>query len=564
MDPRTHQGSLLAWLDDPAPDRGIHFARPDGGWSFCAYQALAGMAREAAAGLLRRGVRAGQVVALVGRAGPELAAAFFGALRVGAVPAVLAPPAAFQDPESYRETARRALAVGRPALAVVDDELLEGLARLLEGEARTVGFAALLEGGRGQAPPAPAPPGELALLQFTSGSSGTARAVRVPRSALEANVAAIGKWLGWTPETPFASWLPLHHDMGLVGGLVSPVVNRCDLWLLQPEQFIRDPLRWLRCLGAAGARLSATPAFGLDVVVRKVAPGALEGLDFSGVQGIVVGAERISADTLERFHRLLAPHGLRREAVLPAYGLAEATLAVSGLPRGEGWTTLAVERASLAPGRRVRLAGPGAEGAAVVGCGVPLDSVEVSVAGEGGAPLGEGSVGEIVVRGASLAAGYLGAPAPSPAAPADGGLRTGDAGFLWEGQLFVLGRLGDSLKVRGRVVFSEDLEVALAGVGVPPSRTAVLLGVHEGAPTAVLLAEEPAPQWRGAAEALLRREAGGARVAFVGVPRGAILRTTSGKPRRRPLWAWYVAGGLPGAAGRGGGARDLRGEDVDG
>jgi acyl-CoA synthetase (AMP-forming)/AMP-acid ligase II len=392
MDPRTHQGPLLAWLDDPAPDRGIRFAQPDGGWSFCAYEALARMAREAAAGLLLQGVRAGQVVALVGRAGPELVATFFGALLVGAVPSVLAPPAAFQDPGSYRETARGALRAGRPALAVVDGELLGGLARSLEGGARVVGFPALLEGGRGQAPPAPAPPGELALLQLTSGSSGAARAVRVPRSALEANLAAIGRWLGWTPETHFASWLPLHHDMGLVGGMISPVVNRCDLWLLQPEQFVRDPLRWLRCFGAAGARLSATPAFGLDVVVRKVAPEALEGLDFSGVRGIVVGAERIAADTLERFHRLLAPHGLRREAVLPAYGLAEATLAVSGLPPGEGWTTLAVERASLAPGRRVRLAGPGEEGAAVVGCGVPLDSVEVAVVDESGAPLGSRAV----------------------------------------------------------------------------------------------------------------------------------------------------------------------------
>lgn len=527
---------ILAWLRDPSAERGIHFARQDGGWSFRGYDELAELAWSAAAGLGREGVRRGDVVSLVGRSGPELVAAFFGALLAGAVPSLAAPPIAFQDLAGYRAHTAGVLRTARPALVVADAEFVDELGRLAEGVARVTGFGALF-GGEG----APAEPGGGALLQFTSGSSGVARAVRVPLAALEANVAAIGRWLGWTPDSPFASWLPLHHDMGLVGGLISPVVNRADLWLLQPEHFIRDPMRYLRCLGG-GAQLTATPNFGLDLVARRVSPAALEGLDFSAVRGIVIGAERIDPATLERFHALLAPFGLRREALLPAYGLAEATLAVSGVPRGAGWSSVALDPASLAPGHAVRPAE--GEASVVVGCGTPLDGVSVVIVDEESAVLGEGRVGEIVVRGDSLAAGYVGDDAVSLTTLSGGELRTGDAGFLLDGQLFVLGRRGDSLKVRGRVVFSEELEAALAGAGAARPRIAVLLGVHEGAATVVVVTEEAAPRWRGAAEELLQRMAGGAGVVFVRAPGGVLPRTSSGKPRRRALWNSFVEGAL--------------------
>jgi acyl-CoA synthetase (AMP-forming)/AMP-acid ligase II len=531
MHPTTHGSPLLAWLHDPSADRGIRFAQPDGSWAFCPYPRLAEMARAAAAGLVSQGVRGDDVVALIGRSTPELVATFFGALLAGATPSPMAPPAAFQGQDAYAGHTRGVLRGTRPALVVADAELLEELVPVVAGVSRLACFDSLR--GDGEVGAAPA---EIALLQLTSGSSGAARAVRIPRAALEANVAAIGRWLAWTPEAPFASWLPLHHDMGLVGGMICPVVNGGDLWLIQPEQFIRDPLRYLHCLGASGAQLSAIPPFGLDLAVRKVAPGALEGLDFSRVRGIVVGAERIRAETLERFHALLAPHGFRREALLPAYGMAEATLAITGVPLDTGWTAVTVDPASLVPGRAVRT---GQEGTVVMGCGVPLDGVTVSIVDESAAPLPDGHVGEITVRGVSLAAGYLGE------SPLAGELRTGDGGFVLDGQLFVLGRLGDSIKVRGRVLFSEDLEGALGAVGASSQRIAVLLGSHQGAPTAVLLTEEPDPAWRADAVRLLRRQAEGARVAFVSVPRGGIARTSSGKPRRRPLWDAFVAGRLP-------------------
>lgn len=528
--------SLLDWLASPAPGRGIHFVQPDGSASFLPYLRLAEMTRQAATGLAQNGVRPGDVVALVGRTGPEFIAAFFAVLAAGATPSPLAPPLTFQDPGVFRKHARQLLATARPALIGADPEFLDELRELAAGDWRVADFATI-RGAHSGSEPSGGTTSAAALLQFTSGSSGPARAVQVSHAALSANVEAVRGWLGWASDTPFASWLPLHHDMGLVGGMIGPVVRQSDLWLLQPEQFVRDPASYLRCFGLLGAQITAMPPFGLDLIVRRVSPEMLRGMDFSRVHGIVIGAERIDPRTLERFHALLGPFGLQREALLPAYGLAEATLAVCGLPRGTGWTSASV-----------RLA-PGAErGTPVIGCGWPLPGISVSVQNEEAVPVADGQIGEIVVRGVSLADRVVGDTSVSLTQLAGGELRTGDAGFLLEGQLFVVGRFGDSLKVRGRVIFSEDLEASLAGIGAERQRTAVLLGVHEGSPTAVLLVEGADPAWRSAAETLLRRHAGGARVVSLNTARGAIVRTTSGKPRRRMLWRSFVEGSLVSAA----------------
>ncbi|HEX8670999.1 MAG TPA: AMP-binding protein [Longimicrobium sp.] len=532
-------------MERPAADRGIRFAQADGEWRFYPYEQVGMMAREAARGLAQHGVRPGDVVTLIGETGPEFIAAFFGALAIGATPSPAAPPMIFKELDRYREHLARVLDATRPTL-VVAGEGLAGVIESVGGSSAVVELPALFGRG-GELTPWNARADEIALLQLTSGSTGAARAVSISHTALMANAAALSRWLGIAPGSAWASWLPLHHDMGLVGGMIAPVVYEADLWLMRPEQFVRDPLGYLRCFGTFGARLSATPPFALDLIARRVPADALEGMDFSGVEGIVVGAERISPGTLERFHALLGPFGLRREALLPAYGLAEATLAVSGVPRGRGWEATVVDSASLALGRRIRPPEAGVEGTAVVGCGLPLDGVSVSVVDEDLVPVGEGRVGEIVVRGASLASGLAGDAPASLTRLSDGELRTGDAGFLADGQLFVIGRLGDSIKVRGQAVFSEDLETALAEMGAGRQQVAVLLGVLGGLPTVVLLSEDADHDWRSSAAALLRRQAGGARVTSLNVPRGTITRTSSGKPRRRALWQSFVEGSLTAA-----------------
>jgi acyl-CoA synthetase (AMP-forming)/AMP-acid ligase II len=537
---------LLSWLETGTAHRGIRFAGPDDTWSWWSYERLARLARRAAWGLAERDVPGGAVVVLVQRSGPDFVAALFGTMLAGAVPAIAAPPMSFQDPDQYLDHFTRLLRTARPALVVTDADLTGRVGRMAAAAtgAPAGAFDDLVAGIDEEERGPGRPQADLALLQFTSGSSGPARGVRVPFAALEANVGAIRRWLAMGDGDATASWLPVHHDLGLVGCLLTPVVDGGDLWLLRTGDFIRRPLRYLECFGRRGATLTAMPAFGVEHVVRRVRPADLEGLDLSGWRAAIVGAERLDAAMLDRFHELLAPHGLRREVLLPAYGLAEATLAVTGLPLDEGWRAVAVDPETLAVGRPMR---PAAADASVrlVGCGRPLAGTSVAVVDDEGRALPDGQVGVVVVSGPQVAAGYAGdAGAHSLTAFTPEGLWTGDAGTIVDGQLYVAGRLGDSTKVRAGTLFAEELELLVAGSGIPSHRVAVALGSHGGVPTAVALLERPRDGWTELVRDLLRRRCETGEVVVVPVDAGGIARTSSGKPRRRQIWQAFVDGRL--------------------
>jgi acyl-CoA synthetase (AMP-forming)/AMP-acid ligase II len=369
--------------------------------------------------------------------------------------------------------------------------------------------------------------------------------VAVPSGALEGMIESIRRWLEMDGSGETVSWLPIQHDMGLIGCLLTPVVDASDVALMAPEAFLRRPSRYLERL-SGGVRRSALPGFAIDTLSRTVAPADVARLDLSGWRTLVVGAQRLDPGGIERFCGLLEPAGFDRRAVLPAYGLAEATLAVTGLPLRASWSHVSVRASSLAAGRRVEPASAGEDAVDVIGCGVPLEGVGVTVTA-GGAELEPGTVGEIVVRGASVASYLDGGRSPSLTTFVDGALHTGDAGFLLDGQLFVLGRFGDSVKVRGTMLFAETVEAALVALGIPPHRVVALLGNRAGVPAVVALLERPRDGDTARAEAVLRRSAGGASTQVLEVPRGTIARTSSGKPRRRELWQAFVEDRLPGA-----------------
>ncbi|WP_067134630.1 AMP-binding protein [Microtetraspora malaysiensis] len=533
---------LLTWIDEPSTRQGIRF-RQDGAWERWTYADLAGFAGKIAGGLAAAGVRHDERVVIIERTGPDFVATLYGVMLAGAIPCPVAPPYLFQNADLYARHLRAIIDVARPALVVTAANLVERLE--FDGPVHTAAELAAA-GGRADGPPAGA-----ALLQFTSGSSGRVKGVRVPVAALAANVAAISTWLEMGEGDATASWLPVHHDMGLIGCLFTPVSRQRDLWLLEPAEFIRDPASYLACFGEHGATMTAMPPFGLEYIVRRLSALPLTGMDFSRWRALIVGAERIDVDVLDRFTALLAPAGFDRRALLPAYGLAEATLAVTGLALREEPTSLPVVP------QEVRLGSPVTDGGdtvrPVVGCGRALDGVRVAVVDEDGVELPERHVGQIVVRGASLAEGYVrdgaatGRADDSPAGLTEwheGALHTGDAGFLDGGQLFVIGRLGDAMKVRGRTLFAEDVESALVDAGVPRLRLTVLLGSSAGGATGVVLLERPTPEWAAAAEATLRRMTEHATTVVLDVPRRSIARTTSGKPKRREMWTAYVAGKL--------------------
>ncbi|MCZ4119622.1 AMP-binding protein [Streptomyces sp. H39-S7] len=556
---------LTAWLTDPHPGRGVRLADDSGGWTYVPYPELAAAAHRAGAAMRAAGVRPGDVVCLLMPTGLPCLAALFGAWAAGATISPLPPPA-FQTDDAYVEHIAAILEQAAPALLVASGEFDALAARAMtraglpgrpwtpqeitDGPSEPEG--SVPDGARPVAPP----PEAVALLQFTSGSTGRPRGVQVSWRNLAANRVLQSRLIGWRDGDGFASWLPLHHDMGLIGCCLFPVASQSDLWLMRPEQFIRDPARWLDCFAPGRAAHSAAPSFAFAYAARRVRPRRLDELDLSGWRSVCVGAEAVDPAALSAFARFAAPAGFSPDAYVPSYGLAENTLAVSGA--AAPLVILRPDWAALRIGREVtvedtaRLGDRPVEAGSgwLVGHGFPQagDGVAVRILDEDGAPVPACHLGEIAVSGDSVAAGYHAGREGGPDSTrfVGGELRTGDAGFLHDGQLFVLGRMGDSLKLRGRSVYVDDLDAKVAAViGLDRDRAAVVALNDRGrAGVAVFVEAAPGP-WTEKVTDLLRAELGPEpALTLVAGRRGLLKRTTSGKLRRRHMWQLLQEGGL--------------------
>jgi acyl-CoA synthetase (AMP-forming)/AMP-acid ligase II len=532
---------LLDWLVEPASDTGIH-ALLDSGWAFTSYVELAERARSWAA-TLNDCVAPGSRVSVLTGGTVEFAAAFMGCLLAGCTPAPVATPMVFAQRERYTEHLGLVLAAVDPAALIVDSSL--------QAEAEdAMGVAAaeprLLFSPAPESPPVEAvrrPPPELALLQFTSGSTGRPKGVRIPWSALEANLGAIHRWLEWRDGDAVATWLPLYHDMGLIGTLLTPLTGQRSTWQVPPIDFIRDPGQWLECFGEGRATISASPTFGYAYAARRVSPDALERLDFSGWRVAIVGAEPVAPDSLGRFTAALAPRGFSPTAFAPAYGLAESTLAVTGVSAGERAPILRIDHTPASSGEPVTvlergLIGEPVEGAGwMCGCGPALTGMHAEVVDDAGRAVEELHLGELRISGTSLCDGY---DHPGEVERPEAFV-TGDAAFMCDGQVFVIGRIGDSISVRGRNIFAEDVDAALEfEAGITRGRAATAFGATAAGLYAGVLVEgddvDPDPIVAALTNAVgpeVRR------VVFRG-PQGSIQRTSSGKPKRKTMFTAMV------------------------
>ncbi|WP_416483252.1 AMP-binding protein [Streptomyces sp. CL12] len=523
---------LLDWISRPCGERGIHFAQGQDEWEYWSYPRLAVAALRTAGSLARNGVAPGDNVLLVHPNGPGFVAAFFGALALGATPSPVAVPAAFGNKESYVDHLVRAAELSSSRVIVTSPELTDELSH----HARAAGcqlFVPDLEDSPAD-PMTPQFP-EIALVQFSSGTTGSPKGIRLTYSALESNVLSILRWLGTGPEDSLATWLPLHHDMGLVGCLLAPVAAQVDVWMMRPDHFVRDPGRWLRTIGRQGVTIAVSPNFALDLVVRRVKPRMVTGLDLTRWRALVVGSERIQPATVRKFLELVTPLGFASGSFLPAYGLAEASLAVTGTGPGRSFSTVHPDWDSMRTGQPVTLLEDAADEQGLVGAGRPLPGMGVTIIGTDAEPLPEGTLGEIAVTGNSVTRSLLTKEGLVTWEP-DEALHTGDAGFLLNGELFVIGRLGDGVKLRGTWVFAEPLEELVKKHAARPHHTTVLLGHLSGEPVAAVAVENGRPQELAALGHRLSEAVPGLRVLACAVRAGWIRRTTSGKPRRSQMW----------------------------
>ena len=542
---RPLNADLLYWLDDPRAARGVYVL--DGpGWTLHPYPDLADRARGISQQLRARGVGSGIAVGLAADGLIDFMCGLFGVLHAGGTVVPVSTERASETVASA-ETRRRLHATSAGLVAMVST----GPAQLRTNRVHGVPTC-LLEDRRVSSLDRVGGP-DPALVQFTSGSSGHARGLRITADNLAANTSMIAAWLEIGPDDAITSWLPLLHDMGLVGTFLTSVAAQINLWQLTPAQFLKQPARWLECFGRHGATIGAAPAFGYGYLGRRVRQSQVAGMDFSAWHSAIVGAERLSARTLGEFVKLLTPYGFHAAAVRPAYGLAEATLAVAGHPLRSGAPhVVRLERTSLALGAPVRHAAAGelglahaeGDGSLLCSSGGALPGAEVTIVGEDGAEVPDETLGEIVVRGRSVAAGYTDGGAGE--SRVEGGVvHTGDAGFVSGGELFVLGRMGDAVKVRGRLICVEGLEAAISEVlGLPTNRIAVVARDTDAVDVVIETQSGELAATDGLGARVRACVGPSLEVTIWAAAPGSIPRTTSGKPRRRKMWQLLQVGAL--------------------
>ena len=479
-----------------------------------------------AAALRARDIRPGDRVACLLTTTPTACAAVLGVWFAGACLVSLPLISRGMALAEYVAMLRRIIGTSEPELLLCERGFTEQL--------RAAGLSApvaAFEEMNASVPHDPTPPAddEVAFVQFSSGSTSEPRGCMLTPRAIAWQLQSLAQALAIEPDRDTGVvWLPLAHDMGLFGCLLLTYWTGHRLFLSSPQRFLGDPSSWLADCARFGATISATPSFGLEMAVRVAEVRLPPPIP---MRRLVIGGERVEASTLERAHSVLGDARLKRSALVPAYGLAEAVLAVTMSTIDRAPTILQVDASALAAGRVQECEGTNGSPLLLVSAGRPLVGASTRIAGDV-------DIGEIVVRSGSLAEGYLNAPELTGSRFSDDELYTGDLGFVRGGVLFVRGRLDDLMCVAGRNIYARDIEAAITEIpGVRPGACAVV-DIERGAGTelvAIVELREPRPD-----AAIIARHVKARTRAVAGihlhdclfVPRGRLPKTPSGKLQR--------------------------------
>jgi fatty-acyl-CoA synthase len=420
-------------------------------------------ALEQARRLIAAGIQPQDRIALIAETGPEFAALFFGVIYAGAWPVPLPLPTSFGGAQSYIDQLRVQLESCDPALLIYPPEIgtmCAEAARLTEVVATDWDVFATNPAPEVELPQANSD--DIAYLQYSSGSTRFPHGVAITHHALLNNLAAHSHGMEVGDADRCISWLPWYHDMGLVGCFLSVVANQVSTDYMKTEDFARRPLAWLDLISRnEGNSISYSPTFGYDICARRMSSQtkASDRFDLARWRIAGNGADMIRPDVMQRFVDAFADAGFKATAFLPSYGLAEATLAVSIMPPGEGIVVELVEETQLSGGtaradrpQRYR---------AVVNCGKPVRDMTIEIREEDGTPLPEKAIGKVWCKGPSVMVGYFRDEEATEACMADGWLDTGDMGYMSEGYVYIVGRAKDMIIVNGKNHWPQDIEWAV-------------------------------------------------------------------------------------------------------
>jgi acyl-CoA synthetase (AMP-forming)/AMP-acid ligase II len=491
------------------------------------------------------GVRPRDHVALCADTSTELLNAVYGCMLLGAAPFVAEPALTEARSAQWAGRFRHMIEVARPTAVFTAGPAADHACRV----GAELGLPVLTGPPRPAQPheagglPHPVTPDDTAYLQFSSGTTGDAKAVVMTHRKLLANVSAVGRHCGYLRGDCMIGWLPLHHDMGLVGCVFSTFLHSVPVALMPPLSFALRPERWLRAISYFRGTLSPAPNFAFQLCAGRISDDALSDVDLQSWRLAFNGAETVNPRTLRLWQERMGPVGFAEEAMQPCYGLAEVSLALSLSRPGERPRILHVDRTLLAEsGKVVPVLADHPDAQALTAVGRPLADYHVRVVDVQGTDLPEYRQGQLLLSGPSLTDGYLTADGPAVGNPRNGWLHSGDLGFFADGELFVTGRIKDLIIIAGRNYLPYSLEEAAASLDGVRSGAVAALGIphpETGTESFVLVAESPASRISDKAVALARQieravaERSGLRPDRVILVRpGSLPKTSSGKLQR--------------------------------
>ncbi|AFL73771.1 1-acylglycerol-3-phosphate O-acyltransferase [Thiocystis violascens] len=513
-------------------------------------------ASQVAGRLKQAGLSVGGTVAIMLPTGPEYFFGFFGILAAGGVPVPIYPPARPQQIEDHlRRHARILDNAGTTILITVPEA--RAVARLLRLQVASLREIITLEGLDAEAPEtnwARPDPQDIAFLQYTSGSTGDPKGVVLSHADLLANIRAMGEAVAIGPDDVFVSWLPLYHDMGLIGAWLGSLYFGIPLISMSPLAFLARPRRWLQAIHRHRGTLSAAPNFAYELCLARLSDAQLDGLDLGSWRRAFNGAEPVSAQTLRRFAERFAPYGLRPDALAPVYGLAEAAVGLAFPPADLGPRIDCIDRARFASsGYALPVGCDDPEAMDVVACGRALPGYRVRIVDETGGERPERHEGLLQFQGPSATRGYYRNPEATARLIRDGWHETGDRAYLAGGDIHLTGRVKDLIIRGGRNLYPYEVEQALGelpGVRKGCVVAFAALDPKQGSERLVIVAEskERDPARRRALMQRMRERAtdilGLPPDEIVLAPPRSVLKTSSGKLRRGDMRARYLAGNL--------------------
>jgi fatty-acyl-CoA synthase len=516
------------------------------------YRELRDLARDFAQALIALGLERGDRVILVADTDPDFAVAFMGCQYAGVLPVPVAIPTSLGGKEAYIAQLRHQIE-GCGATAAMAPETVIGFL-----QQAALGLSLKLVGTpkdfwdipRSQADLRPFDKTGLGYLQYSSGSTRFPKGINVSQGSFMANAYAIAiDGLEVQAGDRCTSWLPLYHDMGLVGFMLCPLTTQMSVDYIATRDFARRSLTWLKLISEYGGTLSYAPSFGYDLCVRRMRDDTSMRLDLQTWRAAGIGGDMVQHETLRRFADTFAPHGFDPVAFVPSYGMAETTLAMSFAPLDKLYRVDYVDREKLASAGQAVPAEPGPASRGFVACGRALVGHEFAVRDAAGKPCPDRQVGKIFFRGPSVMTGYFQQPdLTAEALSPDGWLDTGDLGYFLDGQIVITGRAKDLIIIAGRNIWPQDLEWATEELGDLRRGDVAAFSIEENESEAVIILvqcrtsdAEAKAKLRKDVAALLQKSAGvEARVVLI--PPHGLPQTSSGKLSRAKAKANYLQG----------------------